>query len=296
MITDAELAELDASVTNACATGDRSGIRLLGHGEVSLVLGWPPDQPVAACKRLPPFPGESVFHEYAAAVERYVASLRTCGVGVVDTTVRRLDRPDGAIVGYLVQPVIPAGSLVTERLNVADTVEGRTMLHAVVTAVGKGTTGRHGVDSQLSNWAWVDGGPVQLDVSTPFLVRPDGGLAFDMGPFLAMLPPPLRPVVRREMTHMVRRWLTVRGSLLDLVSNLFKTGHEAWLDIALDEVNAVVSPPVTRDEARRVHIADRRLWPWLLRAEKAERWWCHTVRHSPYQFLLPERTTYEQST
>lgn len=293
MITDAELRVLDDAVVHACATGDRTGIRLLGHGEVSAVLGWPPERPEVACKRLPPFADEATFGEYADAVARYIAGVRARGVRVLDTEVRRLRRADGTIVAFHVQPVIPPGSLGTERLDHADAVTGRAMFGAVVDAVLRATTGDQGVDSQLANWAWLDGEPVQLDLTTPFLAGPHDGLAFDMTPFLAGLPAPLRPVVHREMAHMARRWMEPRGSLVDLVSNLHKTGHESWMAAALAEVNAVVTPPVTAEEARRVHLADRRLWPWLLRAEKAQRWWCRTVRRRPYEFLLPDRTTYD---
>jgi hypothetical protein len=63
----------------------------------------------------------------------------------------------------------------------------------------------------------------------------------------------------------------------------------------LDEVNAHVDPPVTREEARKLYTADKRLWPVLLRLQRANRFWQQRVRRRPFEFLLPEHTTYEEA-
>ena len=44
----------------------------------------------------------------------------------------------------------------------------------------------------------------------------------------------------------------------------------------------------------RVHADDRRLWPLLFRLEHVNRWWQRRVRRRPYEFLGPERTTYQE--
>ena len=40
----------------------------------------------------------------------------------------------------------------------------------------------------MSNWAWLDGEPWQLDLTTPFLLDERRRPAFDLTPFLAVLP------------------------------------------------------------------------------------------------------------
>ena len=157
------------------------------------------------------------------------------------------------------------------------------------------TDDRLGIDAQLSNWMWLDGEPWQIDLTTPFLLDDADAPELDLAPFLAPLPAVVRPVVRREMTKLILRWTTARGALLDLAANLLKDGLDPWLDPVLERVNARVDPPITRDEARRVYTEDRRLWPLLFRLEHANRWWQRRVRRRPYEFLLPERTTYEES-
>lgn len=295
MIEPGELRALEDEVSAALATGDPSRLRLLGHGEISLVLGWPPDDPRVACKRLPPFSDAAAFRRYAAVVRRYIDELRAGGVRVVETDLRYLVRADGRVVGFHVQPVLPAQAIGLAVLRNGDASRGHPIVPAVTEAVVGVTHPRLGVDAQLSNWAWLDGEPWQLDLTTPFLLDENRRPAFDLTPFLAALPAVVRPVVGHEMTKLILRWTTARGSLLDLAANLVKEELTGWLTPALAVINRRVAPQVTKAEAERVHAQDRRLWPVLFRLQRANRWWQRRVRHRPYEFLLPERTTYEET-
>lgn len=52
----AELSRLEEAVGGALATGDQSGLRILGFGEITLVLGWPAaarGSPPSACPSSP---------------------------------------------------------------------------------------------------------------------------------------------------------------------------------------------------------------------------------------------------
>ena len=82
-----------------------------------------------------------------------------------------------------------------------------------------------------------------------------------------------------------------RGPISSTSSRALRTSSSA----TLTEVNARVSPPISRREAARVHDSDRRLWPLLLRLEHANRWWQHNVRRRPFEFLIPERMTYDET-
>lgn len=289
-----DLEALEAEVARAIATGDTSRLCLVGHGEISLVLGWPRDDPRVACKRLPPFRDATAFHRYRDLVERYVEELRRRGVHVVDTELQHLVRPDRRVVGFHVQPLLPGDALATEVLRTAEPSPDHPLLAAVADTVASATTERLGIDAQLSNWMWLEGIPWQLDLTTPFLLDTRGRPELDLAPFLAALPAVTRPVVRREMGTLVRRWTTARGALLDLAANLVKEELTDWLRPALDVVNERVTPPITAEEAERVDAGDRRLWPLLLRLERANRWWQRRVRRRHFEFLLPERTTYEE--
>ncbi len=293
MISAADLESLEALVARALEADNASQLRIMGHGEISLVVGWPTDDPVVACKRLPPFPSSSHFEAYAAVVRRYIDELRRGGLRVVDTDLRHLVRSDGTVIGFHVQPALPAELLGVEVLRRSPPDVTHPLVPAVVDAVVGVTTTTLGVDAQLSNWVWMDGEPWQLDLTTPFLLE-DGHLALDLKPFLAALPAVVRPAVRRQMVQLVQRWTSARGALLDMAANVRKEGLDEWLEPVLHHVNGRIEPPVTRDEVVRVNTSDARLWPVLLRLEQANRWWQRRIRHRTYEFLLPRRTTYEE--
>jgi hypothetical protein len=294
MITP-DLEGLEADVSHALATGDTGRLRLVGHGEISLVLGWPADDPVVACKRLPPFADLDAFERYRGVVVRYIGELRRRGVRVLDTDLHHLVRGDGRVTGFHVQPLLPPDALAIEVLRATSPSRDHPLLEAIVDTVTRATTERVGLDAQLSNWIWLDGEPWQLDLTTPFLLDERKRPAFDLSPFLAALPAVVRPVVRREMTKLIQRWTTARGSLLDLAANLLKEDETEWLEPMLAVINTRVEPRLTRADAERVHTQDRRLWPVLFRLQRVNRWWQQRVRHRRYEFLLPERTTYEET-
>jgi hypothetical protein len=295
VIEPRELRALEDEVSAALAAQDVGRLPLLGHGEISLVLGWPPGEPRLACKRLPPFRDAAALERYATVVRRYMDELRAGGVRVVETELHHLVRPDGRVVGFHVQPVVPARALGTAVLRSASASDGHPVLGAVADAVLGATHPRLGVDAQLSNWAWLDGEAWQLDLTTPFLLDERGRPAFDLTPFLAVLPAPVRPLVGREMVTLIHRWTTARGALLDMTASLLKEGLDRWVGLALTEVNARVTPPIAAEEATRVYHSDRRLWPLLFRLERANRWWQNHVRRRPFEFLVPERTTYDEA-
>jgi hypothetical protein len=288
-----DLEALEADVARAIATGDTSRLNLVGHGEISLVLGWPPSNPEVVCKRLPPFSDEAAYGSYRDVVRRYIDELRARGVRVVDTELCHLVRRDGRVVGFHVQPRLPADRLATEILRHAPN-DGRSLFEAVVATVDRATDDQLGIDAQLSNWIWLEDQPWQIDLTTPFVLDDDRRPGFDLGPFLAPLPAVARPIVRREMAKLILRWTTSRGALLDLAANLLKEDLDEWLPVALHAINAQVSPPITEDEAQRVHLEDRRLWPLLFHLEHLNRWWQQRIRRRQFDFLLPERTTYEE--
>ena len=66
----------------------------------------------------------------------------------------------------------------------------------------------------------------------------------------------------------------MNDALVDLSGNLLEQVPDNWVTPALEAVNARVDPQITASETVRPHAEDRR----------------------PYEFLLPERTTYGEHT
>jgi hypothetical protein len=292
VIGTADLEALETAVGAAIRTGDASRLHLLGHGDISLALGWPADRPQYACKRLPPFDTIDAYTRYATVVERYIAELRRRGVRVVDTELQCLQRRDGRVIGFHIQPVLAPETLGLEILRSSPPSADDPFVTSVIDVVVGATHDRVGVDAQFSNWSWMNGEPWLLDLSTPAEIDEDGQPVFDMMPFLAALPAVIRPIVRSEMVKFLPRFLTPRGVLLDLAANAIKAGLDGWIEPVLKRINERVDPPVTRDEAMRIFKSDRTTFKLILRLERLNRFWQQRIRRRPYEFLLPENTTY----
>lgn len=283
-LTDDELAGLERDVTAALERGDRSGLTLLGEGEISLVLaagdGW-------ACKRLPPFAGPAAADRYASTIERYLDELRRRGVEPVDTTLRRLTGTDGGIVLYCVQPILPVGTLAVGLAH-DDEEAGRRMLERIVDQVLDTVDDRFGLDAQLSNWALVDERIVYLDVTTPLQRDASGASDLDTDVFLASLPWAMRPVVRRFVVPgILARYHDPRVVLVDLAANLLKERLDHLVPVVVEASAGRVSPALTAEEIRRDRQSDARTWGALQAVRRVDRAWQRHVRRRPYPFLLP---------
>lgn len=293
---DAPLDEVEAAVRRALALGSSDGLRVLGYGEISLVLGWPGAEPAVACKRLPEFASAAAADAYAERFDRYLSVLGDRGVTAAPSAFRTVAGHGGGVVGYVVQPALPASSLGPEVLRRAEPDVGHPFVRSLCDLVPRVVDDRTGLDAQVSNWALVDagtgGGPgaqlQYLDVSTPMLFDPTGRFELDLNLFLAAYPWPLRwPIGRFVAPGVVGSYRDARHVLVDLAANLIKEDLADWIAPVLGAVNEVVSPAVTEDEVRSYYKSDARLWELMLRLRRADRWWQANVRRRPYPFLLP---------
>ncbi len=289
----ASLREVETAVQAALAAGTDADLRILGYGEITLVIGWPTDRPVVACKRLPVFPSASVADRYAERFEHHLTVLADRGVVAVPSALRVLRGPRrGERVGYVVQPVMAPGTLGPDVLRGADPDPDHPLLRAVCEVVPEVVDDRTGFDGQISNWAYGDDGVQYLDVTTPMLFDGQGRIELDTGLFLAAYPWLLRwPIGRFVAPGVVGAYRDARHVLLDLVANLRKERLDDWVPAAVTAANRVIgtSPggPITAEEARRYYRSDARLWEAMLRLRRADRWWQIHVRHRTYPFLLP---------
>lgn len=289
-LRDDELVQLEASVAAALGSGSTEGLTRLGHGEITLVLGWPVDRPAVACKRLPVFPDERSAGAWGRLISEYVERLGERGVHVVPWQWRTTPAAGGGVSGWVLQPVLDRAVLATNLLaddpSAAEQVFGR-ILDRVVGAVDE----RVGLDAQLSNWAVVDDELWYFDVTTPLLNDTTGRARMDLRLLTAPLPAALRPVVRRFVAPgIVASYHRPRDVAVDLVGNLLKERLEQLVPVAVDAANQRVDPAITVEEVRSYYRSDARTWEVLLRLRRADQWWQRRVRRRTYPFLLPEPT------
>ena len=284
---DDELRALDSLVDEALQSGREELLPTLGYGEISLVLGWPQAAPRYACKRMPAFPSQAAFESYARTLGDYVAALGAAGMDVVPTEMRGVDQPGGGVVGYVVQPILPADTLAPPILHAADPGDGHPLVEAIVAAAAGTVSPRIGLDAQLSNWTWDDGRLTYLDVSTPMLWDEAGVSRLDLEPLAQAYPAILRPLLRRFVApRILDGYRDLRGVYLDLCGNLLKERLDRWLDPFLAEIDGRLPERLTRKDVERYYRSDARLWAVLLRLRRLDRAWRLRTGRT-YPFLLP---------
>jgi len=282
----ADLHALDAAMTRAFATGDPSGLQVLGYGEITTVVVCISGGTPYACKRLPPFATPEEASRYSALFEEYIETLAASGVRVVPSQLERLTADDGSVVLFCVQPVLPAGQLAVRVLERSDAESARRLFELVLGRILSSVTRQVGLDGQLSNWM-VDGDDVLfLDVTTPMLKDAAGRDRLDTELFLAAVPTPVRPLFRRFVVpHVIDQYHDPRG--VDLLANLIKDDLEPYIAPFLELANPRLSRPISDDEVRRYYEGNARVWSAWQAMRRCDRFVRTRLLGKPYPFLLP---------
>ena len=289
-----DLHEVEAVVTAAIRGGGIHSLRLLGHGEISIVLAWPQAEPTVALKRVPPFRNAAEARRYVDVCHRFFDTLRAADVAIWPTELLTLIRPDGRAVVYHRQPIADATQLGSNVLRNAPPADSHAMLDAIVDAAAQVCSPTVGFDVQVANWLWDGTTATQLDFTSPFtLTASRKDITYDAHAFLQEYPLVLRPYLRRELTTIIQRYTTAEGALADMVSNMLKEGLDAWVDPAIATINQRLGVAVHRETAQRMLDEDRKFMPMVLKLKKSQRWWLHHTGRR-YEALLPEETTYDR--
>jgi Family of unknown function (DUF6206) len=287
-LPDGDLRRLEDLVEEALSSDREQDLPVLGFGEISLVLGWPPDHPRFACKRLPPFPSRERLDAYRNTLQDYLRALAAAGVRVVDTEMRGVGCGDGTVAGYVVQPMLPADELAPAILGKTDPQAGHPLVEAVVSTAAATVSPSVGLDAQLANWTWDGAGLTYIDVSTPLIWSPQGRSRLDLDLLAEAYPTVLRWPLRRFVAPgILDTYRDLRKVYLDLTGNLLKERLDGWLPSFLERLNPHLAEPLSEGEVRRYYRSDARLWGALLRIRKLDRAWRRRVRRRSYPFLLP---------
>jgi len=283
-----ELDALEAMVRRALSADDESGLRVLGYGEISLVLALEARAGRFACKRLPRFDSPESLDAYRRSFEAYLAALWDRGVEVIETELLSTPAEGGGAFGYCVQPMLDPQTLAPRVLERAGDAEGEALVERIFGQVAATVSAHLGLDAQLSNWALSGGSLLYLDVTTPLLRDDAGREQLDFRIFVASLPWLLRGAVRRFVAPgIAAHYHDRRTVLVDFIANLHKERLGRWIPAALRQANRLVEEPITAEEARRYYAADARLWALLQKLRRLDRSWQRNVRGRPYPFLLP---------
>lgn len=295
MNAEIDFAAVEGAVAKAIRRRSTAELKLLGHGEISVVLAWPTSSPVAAVKRVPPFRDLARAQKYVGVCDDFFATLRAADVGIWPTTLHIHQRTDGRAVVYHQQPIADVTQLGSHVLRAAAPADTHPLLDAITDAAARVCTRTLGFDCQLANWLWDGSTATQIDFTSPFALTADrDDLLYDSHTFMQEYPLVIRPYLRKEFTSLLRRFTTAEGALADMVANMMKEGLDHWVDPAIETINSRLGTTLRREKAQRMYDNDRKLLPTVLKVKKVQRWWLtHTGRR--YEQLLPEKTTYEQT-
>lgn len=286
----AELEAIEARTWEALRTGNVSGLKIIGYGEVSCVLAYESAAGRFACKRLPRFESEARFEGYARTFHDYLTELEKSGVQPVPSTLQTTRSEQGGVVAYCIQPLLDPVGLAPRVLREADEAKGRALLARIIDATLGAISPRLGMDAQLSNWALDGEALVYMDFTTPLLRDDAGRDRLDLDVFLASLPWLMRAPVKRFLARdVMQAYHSPRGALRDLAANLVKERLDAWIPVVIDLVGARVSPLLTEREARSYYQGDARLWAFIQRLRRLDMKWQRAVRRRVYPFLLPQK-------
>lgn len=287
-LSDDELNELDGVVERALDRGEEDTLPILGFGEISLILAWPIEQPVFACKRMPGFPTRERFESYRTTLDDYIAALEQKGVRVVPTELRAVEHAGTEVAGYVIQPILPTEQLAPAVLS-RTVADDHPLIEAVVETAAAVVGPRLGLDAQLSNWIWDTERLTYIDVSTPMIWSADGRCRLDLELISRPFPPVLRRPLRRFLAPgILDGYRELRGVYFDLCGNLIKARLQRLLPAFLDRANRHLAEPMSVADVERYYRSDRRLWSMLLRIRRLDRAWQRRVRRRPYPFLLPK--------
>jgi hypothetical protein len=283
---EVDLVGLDQAVRAAIRSGDPASLPVVGYGEISLAVAWPPAQPTVVAKSLPPFDDPARYEAFVDLLTEYLATLETREVLPLPTAVRSVS--DGRWHrAYVLQLCVPAATVGPELLARADLAEGTDLLRRVVAAVLRASDDEVGIDGQLSNWAVVDGQLRYLDVSTPML-RDRGRDRLDTALFAEMVPWVTRWAVRRFVApELLSPYHDPRRVVLDTAGNLVRERLPGWIPALLEVANPHLDPPLTVEEVRRFYRGNARTWSAIQLLRRADRGWQRHVRRREYPFLLP---------
>lgn len=285
-----DLEVLESRFKRAFATGRAEGLEVVGYGEITSVVAWQGSGGPVATKRLPTFPRGEGVDAYLALLNDYLNGLQTVGVDVVPTSIRRIELDGGDVAVYLLQPLLPSVQVGHAYLREATAEQAAEFLDRVYegtkAAIGAGI----GIDAQVSNWGIVGEDLVYFDVTTPLLKDDHGADRIDVDIFLASLPWFLRGAVKRFLIRgIINEYFDVRTTFLNLIAQFYKERLVSLIPLALDRANRRLSNPITTKEVERYYAKDARVWEFLQRLRRIDRWWHLKLLHVPYPLLIPKK-------
>ncbi|MEM9521400.1 MAG: DUF6206 family protein [Actinomycetota bacterium] len=293
-ISDQELLALEATIQVAQRRRSLEGLKVLGFGEVSIAVGWPVEQPRFVAKRLIPVDDAAELDEPLAAIDEFVAGVRSNGGNALPHATRRIQRDDGRHVGYVVQPLVPADELAEKVLERETPEAGHPLLVAVRDFVMATTDDHLIMDAQVPNFAWRDDEVWLLDITSPASFDANDKLVYPNLPLANQLVPALlRPALGKASTDIYKLYRYPHGALTQVAVFLHRVHADAWVEPAIATFNEVLDEPIDPAVVAARWERNVKDFPRVKKLLMIQRAWQENVRRRPYEYLITDSFTGE---
>ncbi|MEM9134933.1 MAG: DUF6206 family protein [Actinomycetota bacterium] len=292
-VSDEQLHDVERSYRRALDARSIDGLNVIGYGEIGLAIAIPTDAPRAVVKRMAASPDAAMVSDYAARMDAYQRHLAE-HVRIIPTDQRSIVDDQGWTVPYMIQPLIDSTDLCENILAEARPDDEHPVLVALRDVVERvGAITEIGLDSQVSNFAWVDDELVCLDVGSPLVFDAHGEPDIEIGPYQRAMPAVLNPVLRRVLIDLTNRMGNTREGLRHAATSLLRLELDDWLAPALTTFNTVLDEPLEEADIRNGFSGIKREMKVVKSFARVQRAWVTRVRRQPYDFFITDSFTKE---
>jgi len=275
-------------------------VSVLGYGEISTVLLVGDDHSVAY-KRMPLFSDVKAAERYAVPYREYCQLLTEAGLNLPESETVVVEIPNRPVVLYIAQKKLPVervGHNLIHSLDKSGVERLIEQIHLEIRKVwsfneSRGPELELALDGQLSNWVWLDEGPMYyIDTSTP-MYRKNGVEQLDTETVVKKTPIFLRQIVRWFLKDTIlNRYYEPRQVCIDLTANLFKEQRPDLIPLALETINRhcpANAAPITLKEVEKYYRGDKLIWVLIQSMRRIDRWITADLLKRRYVDILPGR-------
>ncbi len=310
------LRDLENSIDTIHPERGKIPIKILGFGEISVVIEFVNDPENIAYKRLPIFDNEKQVRRYIKAYNEYNKILKEyIGLNIPDYGAFWLKNPDGRIVMYCAQKKVSTDSIGNKIIHELDNHDVKKLVLFIMRELKKvwlfnkkSKNIKVGFDGQISNFALLgynstipkvpeDPKFFYLDTSTP-MYRKNGIEAMEWELLFKSAPSFLRFILKTLfMQDLVDRYYDWRQVTIDLIANFFKEQKPELIPGIIRVVNNFLNreaiefnlEPITLKEVQSYYNFDKFIWELLLKVRKFDRFLKTKLFRKKYDFYLPEK-------
>ncbi len=310
------LRELERTIDPMHPEKGKIPVKVLGSGEISVVIEIVNHPENLVYKRMPIFKNEKQVKKHEFVVKKYCQLLQNrIHINLPEHDIVWFKDTKGRIAFYGVQKkLIPEsiGNNVIHQVS-DDEVEMLVLLalkemKKVWTFNKENPNLKIGMDSQISNFAIIDYDPknpkvdensklIYVDTLTPF-IRINGKEAMDLKLVVSSVPTILRgPLYYIFGPGVVEGYYTWRTASIDLIANFFKEQRPELIPRLVKAANNFFKQeagefniePFDVEEIKKYYKLDKFIWELLQRLRKIDRFFKVKLFRKEYPFYIPEK-------